>query len=193
MSDRLTLAELEALRLRGENERQRLALVALNTDRDRLHEERNQAQDALDVTVGDLQSVEADRDRLHEQVTRDAETIRGLRAEMAEAQQGYREFVCPRCHGEFLDPDPSKTYEAGILCPSKTGPCSGALKGVIHPVTRRRMVTQGDYDKLRSDLAEVVEALRFASLRNHDRSCGCSACKSINAVLAKHAQAGGGA
>jgi hypothetical protein len=41
-----------------------------------------------------------------------------------------RLLICPRCHTEFKDEDPTKEYPHGIICPA----CPrGGLVGVIHP------------------------------------------------------------
>jgi len=41
-----------------------------------------------------------------------------------------RTLVCPRCHTFFEDPDPTKEYPNGIICPVCP---KGGLVGVIHP------------------------------------------------------------
>jgi len=44
-----------------------------------------------------------------------------------------REFICPVCGTEFYDPDPTKQYPHGIICPE----CKALAKGVIWPREKR--------------------------------------------------------
>lgn len=84
-----------------------------------------------------------------------------------EATEEYREFICPKCGSEFADPDPTKPFEAGILCPE----CTGGLKGVIHPRIIKRRITQTAWDELklqvktlREHLSNSLDSVRDASV-----------------------------
>lgn len=53
--------------------------------------------------------------------------LRALAASPGERRP--RDLNCPKCDAWFEDPDPTKDFSAGIICPE----CPGAVKGVIHP------------------------------------------------------------
>jgi len=85
---------------------------------------------------------------MHHELRRAEAEITTLREKLVRAEEEIRIFICPKCDTEFEDPNPSKDYSNGILCPE----CKGMVKGVIHPEKCIRKITQYRWDEVNRKL-----------------------------------------